>query len=674
MKSKIICLIAIFTFFGVNAQAPGGVAESEMWSKVIKNVSPITTYQYKNFSKNTKAITVGVGATLTPSLLNFNYSYTFNATSFVSYMSKLESINDATIFIVNQPSQTGSFALMNSDWNLTIPPVGINEQAFNFSTEMLKKNSDEVPYPSGSTARKNARINSIVWHSFNSKKIVNSYGSTGENSIFVGKGFTGAANFTGEIPEFIVYRKALNNTEKLRIESYLALKYGITLHKNQNYINSKAEVYWHKENNTLFKERIFGIGRDNNSTLYQRQSVSSHDPSKLIFWTGNLLANNYLNTANIEDNSYLTIGDNGGSEKPVTVLDKGIKKIDRTWLTEKFGAGMHNLVTNLKYKKDPSITLLPNEAFWLIIDRGANNSTASTFNGSNLEYYQVTSFDANGYSEFNNIRWASTTTTYNQFTFGVGPKMLVQPAVTFIDCNSGSLSVEIKGGLPSYTVNVHGTNNNYNHQFNTLSSSFSEILNVGEYLVTVTDTSGYVQEAPAIVTALPGIILELGNDYVFASGTVIDATLQVTNPNVAYDCTWTAYSDPTAPVNITSEVPPTYTPTESGFFTCTITNNDNGCVISDTLTILNRAARPKNYSLAYPNPLLTGEDFTIEVATDELGEIEIAITDVTGKILQSENNPDLKYFQKKYSILTSGLYLVKVKTKNFTNTHKIIIN
>ena len=335
MIKKITCFITILTFFGTYAQAPGGVAESEMWSRVIKNPLPATTFQYKNFSRNNKAITLGTGATLTPSLFNYNYSFTYNATSYVSYLSKLESMKDATIFIVNLPLQSGASALMNSDWNAAAAVGSINEQAFSFSTEKVIKNTNTLQYPAVTTGRPNARVNTLIWHSFNSKKIVNSYGSNGESSVFVGKNFTGTPNFTGDIPEFIVYRRALNQTEKLKVESYLALKYGITLHKDQNYISSKGEVYWHKQSNLLFKNRIFGLGRDNNTTLYQRQSTSTHDPSKLILWTGTLSMDNYINSSFIENNSFLTIGDNSAAEVPVTVLNNGIKKVDRIWLAEK---------------------------------------------------------------------------------------------------------------------------------------------------------------------------------------------------------------------------------------------------------------------------------------------------------------------------------------------------
>jgi Secretion system C-terminal sorting domain len=684
MKFKLSIIFSLFYFSFAFCQSPGGIAQPDAWGKVIKNTAPAGTFQYKDFSKKNKTITIN--GTLNPSLFNFNYSYTYNPSSFVSFLSKIESLKDATIFIVTRPVATGNptdkLALMNSDWNPSLlAPAGtvsagdVNEQSFKFTTTTFDKTGLTLTYPSSSNARPPARINTLIWHSFNSKKIVNSYGVNGESTVYVGKSFTDALNFQGEIPEFIIYRKALNDKEKARVESYLALKYGITLQPAVNYYQSKSEIYWHKANNSLFGNRIMGLGRDSNTALYQRQSISSDDTGslkKLTFWTGTFAADNYLNTAFIEDLNFVTIGDNNASESPNTILKNGIKKINRIWLTENFGESVSNLNTNLKYKTDPSITLQPDEAFWLLIDRGATNTTASNFNGTNVALFQLPTI-AGGYATFNNLKWANSTTKYNQFTFGVGPKMIITavPVPMACDDSIGQVNFTIKGGLPSFTVNIHGTDNPYNQQFTQFNRDFSQGLSKGSYLVTITDNTGYSQTANFTVTPIPDMSLSLGPNQQILTGKTVtfDAAKNITSTDVI---TYAWFFIPTVgqadalPFATTPAI--TATVTQEGTYKCVVLNNTTGCSIQDEVLI---SFRIENSSVVFPNP--SDGKFTVKIDLNGSKDINILIFDVLGKTLIEDNQTGLDQYQADYELKIAGTYFVKITTKDYTAIHQLII-
>jgi Secretion system C-terminal sorting domain len=685
MKFKLSLIFSLFYFSFALSQSPGGIAQPDVWGKVIKNVAPAGTFQYKDFSKNNKTITVG--GTLTPSLFNFNYSYSYNASSFVSFLSKIESLKDATIFIVTRPvatsNPTDKQALMNSDWNPsllaptgTVPVGAINEQSFKFTTTTFDKTGLTLTYPSASNARPPARINTLIWHSFNSKKIVNSYGVNGESAVFVGKAFTDAINFEGEIPEFIIYRKALNDKEKARVESYLALKYGITLQPAVNYYQSKSEIYWHKANNSLFGNRIMGLGRDSNTALYQRQSISSDDIDplkKLTFWAGTFATDNYLNTTFIEDLNFVTIGDNNASETPNTILKNGIRKINRIWLTEIFGESAPNLNTSLKYKADPSIALLPDEAFWLLIDRDATNTTASNFNGNNVELFQLPSI-AGGYATFNNLKWANSNTKYNQFTFGVGPKMIITAVPVPMACDDliGQVNFTIKGGLPSFTVNIHGTDNPYNQQFTQFNRDFSQGLSKGSYLVTITDNTGYSQTANFTITPIPGMSLKLGPDQQILSGKTVsfDAAKDITSTDeLSYAWFFIPAVGPadTLPFATTPSI--TAIVTQEGVYKCVVLNNTTGCSIQDDVFV---SFRIENSSVVFPNP--SDGIFTVKIDLNASKDINILIYDALGKTLIEDNKIGLDQFRANYELLTTGTYFVKITTNDYTATHQLIIN
>jgi Secretion system C-terminal sorting domain len=684
MKIKLSIILGLFYFSVALSQSPGGIAQPDVWGKVIKNSAPAGTFQYKDFSKNNKTITVG--GSLTPSLFNFNYSYTYNASSFVSFLSKIESLKDATIFIVTRPiatsNPTDKQALMNSDWNPsllaptgTVPVGAVNEQSFKFTTTTFDKTGLSLTYPSVSNARPLARINTLIWHSFNSKRIINSYGVNGESTVFVGKAFADAINFEGEIPEFIIYRKALNEKEKGRVESYLALKYGVTLQPAVNYYQSKNDIYWHKANNPLFGHRIVGLGRDSNTALYQRQSTSSDDIDplkKLTFWTGTFATDNYLNTAFIEDLNFVTIGDNNASETPNTILKNGIRKIDRTWLTENSGESALNLSTSLKYKVDPSVTLLPDEAFWLLIDRDASNTTASNFDGANVALFQLPSI-AGGYATFNSLKWASSTTKYNQFTFGVGPKMLITAIPVPMACDDliGQVNFTIKGGLPNFTVNIHGTDNPYNQQFTQFNRDFSQGFSVGSYLVTITDNTGYAQTANFTITPIPGMLLKLGPDQQIITGKTVtfDASKNITSTDaISYAWFFIPTVGPADALPFATTPTITSVVTQEGVYKCVVLNSTTGCSIQDDLLI---SFRIENSSVVFPNP--SDGQFTVKIDLNASKDINILIYDVLGQILIEDNQIGLDHYQADYQIVMTGTYLVKITTSDYTATHQLII-
>jgi hypothetical protein len=689
MKKSVLLFLSIICF-STHAQSPGGVSGCEIWSKVTPAATG-STYQYKDFSGKNKAITP-VGS-LTSAFFNYNYSFTYTSSSYVSYLSKLESLKDATLFIVNLPTPPADpatkYGLISTNWSPTITPqpTGVNEQSFQFSTTNFTRATLSLDYPTITAPRPNGRINTLLWHNFNSKKINNSFGSNGESDIFIGKQFVNASNnalnFVGQIPEFIVYRKALNDKEKWRVESYLALKYGITLQLLVSYFSSRNEEIWKKANNTNFNNRIIGIGRDSNSSLYQRQSTSIHDPaSSLILTRGNiLLTDNYPTTQvsnEIVDQNFILMGDNNGVQTinltdPTDVIN-GIHFMKRRWLVQKNGSYAHLLSTSLRYKPNPAITLANNEAFWLLVDRDATNTTVSNFSGTNVDYYPITTFPSN-YAEFKNLNWGNDNQTFNQFTFGVGPRMIVQALPQAMLCNAVSAPVvfNILGGSPSFTVVITGTTTTGSSFNNTsLPSSnhnFTYNIPTGHYQIFVTDSTGFTASKAFEVSATPGIALNLGPDINLIQGQQISLNpgLNVTATNVNYK--W--YRNGTLIAN-TSLGGGLIVVGMAGTYKCVITNLNNGCTIEDTVVVTIVQVVTKASSLVTPNPS-TGL-FKVMVVLPEVSEVSFTLYDVSGKLLSTKSQGGQYEYEQAFELNQAGVYFVKVQAADYSTTHKIIIN
>jgi len=154
----------------------------------------------------------------------------------------------------------------------------------------------------------------------------------------------------GDIAEIVIYTQD-NESQRLRVESYLALKYGISINDGvgSNYVASNGStVFWDATDNNNFNNDVVGIGRDDNSALTQKQSRSSHgDPFFSIYLLNSindpLPATNTLNTNLFsQDLSFLMFGNNNGSistwfyslPKPKKI----VARVERIWKIQKTNA------------------------------------------------------------------------------------------------------------------------------------------------------------------------------------------------------------------------------------------------------------------------------------------------------------------------------------------------
>ncbi|TJZ60367.1 hypothetical protein FAZ15_10175 [Sphingobacterium olei] len=121
---------------------------------------------------------------------------------------------------------------------------------------------------------------------------------------------TGAGVFPGDIMEVIWYSRALTPNEQSRVNSYLAIKNGVTL--NEDYLKSDSDVVFSLSTNSGYIDNIFGLGFNAVSGLTQRQSRSINDGQKLIIGAGSsLFDNNAANTNDLTEGQFLLVGDNG---------------------------------------------------------------------------------------------------------------------------------------------------------------------------------------------------------------------------------------------------------------------------------------------------------------------------------------------------------------------------
>ncbi|MED9996329.1 MAG: T9SS type A sorting domain-containing protein [Paludibacteraceae bacterium] len=107
--------------------------------------------------------------------------------------------------------------------------------------------------------------------------------------------------------EYMVYDKILNASARRMVESFLAIKYGISLNQENptDYINAKGDIIWNGKNNKLYNKDIAGIGRDDKTLLNKKRGSSIKSPLSPIVSTSQDLC----------DGMYLMWSHNGESPR-----------------------------------------------------------------------------------------------------------------------------------------------------------------------------------------------------------------------------------------------------------------------------------------------------------------------------------------------------------------------
>ena len=240
------------------------------------------------------------------------------------------------------------------------------------------------------------------------------------------------ASYGGDILEIITYSSRTSSIERNKIETYLAIKYGITLGINgisKDYINSAGSIIYAA--NSGYNYNIAGIGRDDNSKLNQKQSKSENTINDITIGLGSINNTNSSNTNAFDvDRKFLVWGHNNNTlaaQSPVTVnmssdivpsltSDVNFVSIGRTWKVIETGGDVPTCKVSLPSTLLTSTITPPGDFLMFVSNSPIFDPTAEyrimTLNGSNLE----TDYDFDG-------------TKY--ITFGYAPERTFQRCIKF---------------------------------------------------------------------------------------------------------------------------------------------------------------------------------------------------------------------------------------------------
>jgi hypothetical protein len=223
-------------------------------------------------------------------------------------------------------------------------------------------------------------------------------GTFGSSNLNIGAGHGTQADFDGDIAEIVIHSGSLTAAEMNRIQSYLAIKYGISLDQTvaQNYVASDGTVIWNGTTNSVHKNNITGIGRDDLSALNQKQSKSINTASSgdlVAMGLGAIAANNAANANTFSaDRNFMVWGDDGGANAwQTTESPTARQRLTREWRVQETGT-VGSVLVRVQDDGATSGGELPTETstVYLLVDADGDFSsgateTAMTLTGTNWE-------------------------------------------------------------------------------------------------------------------------------------------------------------------------------------------------------------------------------------------------------------------------------------------------
>lgn len=594
---------------------------------------------------------------LSISLINYNPAFRFDGEDdYLEYNGKIKDISNATVFTIfrsenDTVKETEVWGMYGEDSALGLTTKTI------VSSKMQSGYEGVIP-------------GSVVLHVFTETNSSNNNNGSPNSILNVGVIKKASANryFKGEIGEIIAFDKRLKGDNRAIVESTLALRYGITLNRGEDYKLAKNRIVWNADENNDYSFNITGIGRDNSADLYQKQSTSSNEPGLLIIGVDSIVKSNTENNGKIKNRQFLVWGDNNAPlrEGKDNNPEGKVPMLQRKWLMKATGNKSDEINTQLVIDANKLFGGLgAKEDYSLIIDRSGNGD----FETQDCSYISPSELSAEGILKFDNILWDVDGSGKDVFSISLKKDLLASlSGEEATICNEGStiLNYDREGGIPPYSYDLTSTSgfakNWKSDQDKEMEYSIKD-LPAGIYTLAITDHTGTTSKADYTVVEEPLVTVDLGPDKTFlAKGEELILEPQITNKEKVVSFEWTGdhgFSSKEESLNIS----------KPGTYTLTLTT-ETGCTCSDTIFISDNFVQ--EFSL-YPNPAPEGK-YSISVGLTENSDIKIRVYNMLGALVyeyKAENQNQLNI--EADALGASGLYTIVLQTSKGVVSKKLLV-
>lgn len=470
------------------------------------------------------------------------------------------------------------------------------------------------------------------------------------------------SSFSGLFPEFLLYKKVLSRKEQLRVNSYLAIKYGLTLQES-DYLDAEGKIIWNEKDNRDYHHRIAGMARDDISGLLQKQAASQHDKGPV--WKmaiGAMRDHNGLNESPLPPATFLLWGDDNGRLR-FPGIEQGEKPyLERKWLMSATG-DYQRLPTQLRLDLTQLELLAhPEQEMWLLLDR----SGSGDFGFAHTEYYPAASSSDLTDVIFDQIVWDTDGSGTDVFTLQEGTKLLAQTDLQLPSCTlqqAGQLQLKVHGGVAPFHFEWYNLETKAKVEWIASERKIEKIaaIEAGEFRLTIKDAKENEYQQLFSISNQEMATTELLASYQLKADEplVLDAAGQA---GVQYR--WLTPSGQ-------SLYSPRIKIEAAGDYQLEM--EWNGCVSTKKITVVAAAQSAfKDFNL-YPNPVGRGEAFELRIQLEKSLPLEVQILDKLGRLVQKQAYPAYDFFRYQNKLITPGTYHLRLQAGKDVRSLKLVV-
>ena len=444
--------------------------------------------------------------------------------------------------------------------------------------------------------------------------------------------------------EYVVYDRALTAAERMRVESALALRHGITL--AHSYLNSKGETIRNYYRLKTYNHRVAGIISDATSKLDRTTGESSESEAVIK-----------VSAKSINEGASFLWGDN--AKQISFAADKGNGKwMQRQWAATTTGQPAEQLTLTFDTRSIHQLQPLDkDEHYYLAVD----NSGTGKFPIGQIHYYKAQDSHADSIV-FANI---SADAGESIFTFRIAQDFFTTVEIAQPRCataEKGQLKVLFTGGTAPYNVTISLDGKALYSQSTSDSILTVSDLQQGKYIIAAKDYTGKTLLNEIMISNADMADVPELQDVHFSQGASRDYRLDTKSD---YICRW---KSPKGRYLSGESV----TLDEDGQYILELTNND-GCSTTRTLNVSTMAGDGFARHSVSPNPTIDG-NVDVRVEMSKSLPLELRLYSPDGALLQKETHLSDTYHATHCYLPMSGVYVLEMNSGNSRKTVKLIRN
>ena len=442
--------------------------------------------------------------------------------------------------------------------------------------------------------------------------------------------------------EYVVYDRALTAAERMRVESALALRHGITL--AHSYLNSKGETIRNYYRLKTYNHRVAGIIGDATSKLNCTTGESSESEAVIK-----------VSAKSINEGASFLWGDNA---KQVSFSnDKGNGKwMQRQWAATTTGQPAENLTLIFDTRSIHQLQPLEkDECYYLAVD----NSGTGKFPVGQIRYYKAQD------SHADSIVFAGIAADAGEsiFTLRAAKDFFATVEIAQPRCSTaekGQLKVLFTGGTAPYNVTISLDGKACYSQSTSDSILTISNLQQGKHVIAAKDYTGKTLLNEIMISNADMADVPELQDVHFSQGASRDYRLDTKSD---YICRW---KSPKGRYLSGESV----TLDEDGQYILELTNND-GCSTTRTLNVSTMAGDGFARHSVSPNPTTDG-NVDVRVEMSKSLPLELRLYSPDGALLQKEIRLSDTYHATRCYLPMNGVYVLEMSSGNSRKTVKLI--